>query len=138
MNKISNELVTSVQSLTTVAGNDTTTGISGSAVVDMAKYSNAIAKAHIGKLFDNKGALCASTLSIYECISTGLTGSLITASLATSSLISNSVETLLQCEIKASQLSPGFRYIYSHFNADTCSDVAVTIERGKPRFCHDD
>jgi hypothetical protein len=137
MEKIINEITCSVQALTTMAAFSTTTGVSGSTVVDMSKYNNVVARVHMAKLPDNKGALCAATLSLYECLSTGLTGSLITASVATSSLISNSAETMIQTEIKAADLSPNFRYVYAHFNANTKSDCSVIIERGKPRYSYD-
>lgn len=129
-----NGITCSVQALVTAASNSTTTGVSGSAVVDMSKYHSAVARAHIGKLPDNKGALSAATLTIYETTNSVLKGSAITASIVTNAAISNSAECMLQTEVTADQLSDGYRYIYAHFNANTLSEVSVIIERGKGRF----
>ena len=134
MNKLLEALTKSVQSLTTMAAFSTTTGVSGSAVVDMSKHNQVMATVHVGKLPDNKGALSMSTLSLYECLSTGLTGSLITSSVKTSSAISNSAEFVMSTGIKAEDLSPGFRYVYAHFNTNTKSDNSVIITRGAPRY----
>ncbi len=134
MNKLLEALNGSVQSFTTMAAFSTTTGISGSAVVDMAQHNQVFASAHMAKLPDNKGALSMATLSLYECLSTGLSGSLITTSIKTSALISNSAELLISVGIKAEDLSPGFRYVYAHFNVNTKSDVSVLLTRGAPRY----
>lgn len=134
MQKILNQITASLQSFITMASFSTTTGQSATVVVDMSKYANVVARVHMGKLPDNKGALSVATLSLYECLSTGLTGSVITASVATCSRISNSAATFLETEIKADQLSSGFRYVYAHFNVNTLSDFSVVIERGGERY----
>lgn len=136
MQKILNQITASTQAFVTMASFSTATGKSATAVVDMSKYANVVARVHMGKLPDNKGALAAATLSFYECLSTGLTGSQITASVATCASISNSAEVFLETEIRADQLSSGFRYVYAHFNVNTLSDFSVVVERGGPRFQH--
>jgi hypothetical protein len=129
MDTILNSTTVSTQVLLTASASG-----SASAVVDMSKYANAKATLHIGKMVDNKGALSVTTLSLYECLSTGLTGSIVTASTVTNGLISNSAEVLLETEIKAIEMSNDFRYLYAHVTLPTVCDASCTITRGRPRF----
>lgn len=129
MDTILNSTTVSVQALLTASA----TG-SGSAVVDMSKHANAKATLHIGKMVDNKGALGVTTMSLYETLSTGLTGSIITASTVTNALISNSAEVILETEIKSAKLSDNFRYIYAHVTLPTVCSASCVITRGRPRF----
>lgn len=134
MNKIMSDITASMQAFVTAAAMSTSTGVSASAVVELSKYANVVATVHMPKLPDAKGALGVATLSFYECLSTGLTGSVITASIVTNSKISNSVENYLVTEIRADQLSDNFKYVYAHVNAPTKSDVSVMVYRGHARY----
>jgi hypothetical protein len=129
METILNSTTVSSQALITAA-----TSASGSAVVDMSKHANAVARVHLGKLVDNKGALGVTTVSIYETLSSGLTGSIITASTVTNGGISNSAEQIFETEIKADALSEGFRYIYAHVTLPTVCSTSVIIERGRGSY----
>lgn len=129
MNTILNCTTVSAQALIT-----TGTAISGSSVVSMTKHCNAVARVHLAKMVDNKGALGVTTISIYETIGTGVTGSIVTACTVTNGLISNSAEVIFETEIKAAQLSDGFKNIYARLTLPTACVASVVIERGRPRY----
>jgi len=129
MNKLIEQITTSVQVYPT-----SSSGITGSASVDMSKYTKAVAKLYAHKLPDAKGE-GVITLSLYENVGTGATGTLITASRITASINSVS-DVYLETEIRDVDLSINStkRYINAYVASATPTAIAVTIERGQSRF----
>jgi len=127
MNKITEEISVSVQTYPTA-----TTGISGSAVVEMDKFSNAVVRAFAHKLPDQKGE-GVLTLSLYETTGTVLNGSQVAASIVTGSITSVS-DVVLASEIKGYDFTEGYKNIYARVASSTATVVSVIIERGKARY----
>jgi hypothetical protein len=130
MNKLIEGITTTVQIYPTA-----TTGKTGSASVDMSNYRRAVAKLFAHRLPDKKGE-GVITLSIYENVGTGATGSIVTASVKTASITSVS-DVLLESEVESIDLSKNTttkRYINAYVASATATNVVVTIERGNGRY----
>lgn len=107
------------------------TGISGSATVDMRDYSKLVAKALAHRLPDGKGE-GTITLSLYESTSStvGSLGTAVTAGVTTGSITSAS-DVYLEIELDQKDLSinASKRYAYAYIASATATEVAVTIDR---------
>lgn len=111
---------------------------SGTSVVDMSKYDSAVIRGHVFK-FDSTAltSVVVATVSVYEstvALNTG--GQLL--SYATVSLASGTVEDSVQFEIKGTDITDTYRYIYGHVAVTAASSVSVgtslLIERGQGRY----
>jgi len=129
MNKILEQITTTVHLFPTA-----TSGKTGSASLDMSKYTHAIAKLFAHRLPDGKGE-GVITLSMYENIGTGATGTLITASVKTATITSAS-DVYLQTEIKDIEMSKNSnkRYLNAYVASSTGTVVAIEIERAGGRY----
>lgn len=130
MNKILEAITTTVQIYPTA-----TTGKTGSASLDMSKYTKAVARLVAHRLPDAKGE-GVITLSIYENVGTGATGTLVSGSSVTASITSAS-DVYLEKEIKDIDLSKNdedYRYINAYVASATATEVAVTIDRAGGRY----
>jgi hypothetical protein len=129
MNKILEAITTSIQIYPTA-----TSGKTGSVSVDMSPYTHAIGKLFAHRLPDGKGE-GVITLSLYENVGTGATGSVITASIKTASITSAS-DVYLETEIKDIQLSKNStkRYVNAYVASATPTVISVEIERAGGRY----
>ena len=127
MYKISEEMLTQVQVFPTLSSS-----VSGSVAVDMSNYSRALVKTILHKLPDAKGEGVA-TVSVYENVGTGATGTIITASTVTASLTSAS-NVEIYTEVRNRQLSEDKRYVYARITLPTNTTIACTIDRKNTRF----
>jgi hypothetical protein len=125
MNKIMEGITVSTQVFPTA-----TTGISGSATVDMLNYHKAVAKLFAHRLPDAKGE-GVITLSLYEHTAAAAAGTQVAASVVTGSITSAS-DVYLEAEIDATSLTK--RYVYARVVSATGTVVAATIERAEPRY----
>lgn len=110
-----------------------TTGISGSAVVDMSTYRHAVAKLFAHRLPDQKGEGVV-TLSLYETTNSVLNGQEVAASVVTGSVTSVS-DLILQSEIDTGDMdvADSYRYLYIDCIAPTTTEISAIIERDEAR-----
>lgn len=125
MNKLMEEITVSTQLFPTA-----TAAKSGSATVDMSQYRRAVAKLFAHRLPDAKGE-GVITLSVYEHTAAAVAGTQVAASVVTGSITSAS-DVYLEIEVQDTDLSK--RYVYGHVVSSTPTVVALTIERGQPRY----
>ena len=129
MNKILEQTTTSVLVYPT-----SSTAISGSAGVDMRFYRNAVVKAMLHKLPDQKGDPAAVVLKVYENAVSGATGTLIGAATVTGSLTSIS-DVYLETEVDVDQMlvNATSRYLNAYVTSGTSTALSVIIDRCNPR-----
>lgn len=127
--KLTNErITTSVQVYPTA-----TTGISGSAAVDMSTYRHAVARLFAHRLPDQKGE-GVITLSLYESTTTAVNGQQVAVSVVTGSITSAS-DVVLTAEIDTADMDTAnnYRYLYARVVSATATVVSAIIQRDEAR-----
>ena len=129
------ELYKNKATVSTLVYPTATTGISGSAGVDMAKYREAFVRAVCHKLPDDKGAGVV-TLSTYENTQSAWGGaSSVTAGVATATL--NSASNIdLEIDLRSAQMSVNnsMTYLNAYLDTPTESYSSVVITRVQGRY----
>lgn len=111
---------------------------SSSDVLDMSQYNNAIISGHVCKATASIIATTVSaTVSVYECTTSTNTGSNALLTQSTCTLNSGDMDSEVELEIKATEMTDGYRYIYAHVavsTANTSVCTSVIVERGQARY----
>jgi hypothetical protein len=111
---------------------------SSSDVLDMSKYDRAIVSGHVCKASASIIATTVSaTVSIYECVTSTNTGVNALLTQSTCDLNSGDMDSEVELEIAATEMTDGYRYIYAHVavsTANTTVCTSVIVERGQGRY----